>query len=117
PGTPDRPGGRTRGRRAARPPGRAAAAGPPLPVRGPRPAAAAGPPPQLRDRTAIGSGADRAGSGLCTFRRMDPAADPSRTEVPEPVDPGPDVEVTMLLADAAQVADGKLYVLGGGLSS
>src|SRR5690606_8928900 len=35
----------------------------------------------------------------------------------EPVDPGPDVEVTMLLADAAQVADGKLYVLGGGLSS
>jgi hypothetical protein len=29
----------------------------------------------------------------------------------------PIVEVTMLLADAAQVADGKLYVLGGGLQA
>jgi len=37
------------------------------------------------------------------------------------VDPEPSgrpvVEVTMLLADAAQVADGKLYVLGGGLTT
>ncbi|MCU0272467.1 MAG: hypothetical protein MUE34_04465 [Acidimicrobiales bacterium] len=30
---------------------------------------------------------------------------------------GLDVDVTMLLADAAQVADGKLYVLGGGITS
>ncbi len=28
-----------------------------------------------------------------------------------------DVDVTMLLADAAQVAEGKLYVLGGGITS
>lgn len=30
---------------------------------------------------------------------------------------GPDFEVVMLLADSAQVADGKLYVLGGGLQA
>jgi hypothetical protein len=31
--------------------------------------------------------------------------------------PPSDVDVTMVLADAAQVADGKLYVLGAGLTS
>jgi len=31
-------------------------------------------------------------------------------------DPGPGLGVTMLLADSAQVAEGKLYVLGGGLT-
>ena len=35
--------------------------------------------------------------------------------VPAPATP-PDLRVTMLLADSAQVADRKLYVLGGGLS-
>ena len=29
----------------------------------------------------------------------------------------PAVRVTMLLADAAQVADGKLYILGGGITA
>ena len=35
--------------------------------------------------------------------------------VPAPASP-PTLRVTMLLADSAQVADRKLYVLGGGLS-
>ena len=35
----------------------------------------------------------------------------------EGADSGPNVDVTLLLCDAAQVADGKLYVLGGGLTS
>jgi hypothetical protein len=30
---------------------------------------------------------------------------------------GPDVEVTMMLCDAAQVANGKLYILGGGVNA
>lgn len=36
-----------------------------------------------------------------------------------PVDLGalPDVDVTMVLADAAQVADGRLYVLGAGITA
>jgi hypothetical protein len=39
--------------------------------------------------------------------RTDPDRRPTR----------PEVGVTMLLADAAQVADGKLFVLGGGLTA
>ena len=34
----------------------------------------------------------------------------------DPTPLAPALDVTMLLADAAQVADGKLYLLGGGLS-
>jgi len=37
--------------------------------------------------------------------------------VTDPYDPSPSrIRVTLMLADAAQVADGKLYILGGGLS-
>ncbi|HEX7094972.1 MAG TPA: hypothetical protein VF183_03755 [Acidimicrobiales bacterium] len=38
------------------------------------------------------------------------------TSVFPPGDAAPGVTVTMLLADSAQVAEGKLYVLGGGLT-
>jgi hypothetical protein len=43
-------------------------------------------------------------------------SDPTAVFSREPLDPPPDVGVTMLLCDAAQVADGKLFVLGGGLT-
>jgi len=43
-------------------------------------------------------------------------SDPTTVFLRENLHP-PDVGVTMLLADAAQVADGKLFVLGGGLTA
>ena len=43
-------------------------------------------------------------------------SDPTTTFPREMLEP-PDVSVTMLLADAAQVADGKLFILGGGLNA
>jgi hypothetical protein len=43
-------------------------------------------------------------------------SDPTTSFPRELLEP-PDVGVTMLLADAAQVAEGKLFVLGGGLTA
>ena len=45
---------------------------------------------------------------------MESSADPT---VPVTPDRPPPVRVTMLLADSAQVADGKLYILGGGITA
>lgn len=45
---------------------------------------------------------------------MDSHQDPTTPVTP---DRPPAVRVTMLLADSAQVADGKLYILGGGITA
>ncbi|MEZ5243641.1 MAG: hypothetical protein R2707_00975 [Acidimicrobiales bacterium] len=45
---------------------------------------------------------------------MDSSQDPTTQVSP---DRPPAVRVTMLLADSAQVADGKLYILGGGITA
>jgi len=45
---------------------------------------------------------------------MEPSQDPTaQVSLNQP----PTVRVTMLLADSAQVADGKLYILGGGITA
>ena len=45
---------------------------------------------------------------------MESSQDPTTEVTP---DHRPTVRVTMLLADSAQVADGKLYILGGGITA
>lgn len=45
---------------------------------------------------------------------MESSADPT---IPVTPNRPPPVRVTMLLADSAQVADGKLYILGGGITA
>ena len=45
---------------------------------------------------------------------MEPKDDPTRPVTP---DRPPAVRVTLLLADSAQVADGKLFILGGGITA
>jgi hypothetical protein len=45
---------------------------------------------------------------------MEPTANPTQPVSP---DRPPSVRVTLLLADSAQVADGKLFILGGGITA
>lgn len=45
---------------------------------------------------------------------MEPTADATQPVTP---DSPPTVRVTMMLADSAQVADGKLFILGGGITA
>ncbi len=45
---------------------------------------------------------------------MEPSQDPTTEVTP---DRPPAVRVTMMLADSAQVADGKLFILGGGITA